>query len=67
MMTAVCDLFFAPKGIASGGGQGSSVATFEMSAVDGAAGGGAKAGCFERSAGFSSVFGSGVGATRCVC
>ena len=23
MMTAVCDLFFAPKGIASGGGHGS--------------------------------------------
>jgi hypothetical protein len=67
MMTAVCDLFFAPKGIASGGGHGSSVSTFEVSAVDGSAGGGAEAGCFERSAGFSSVLGLGTGAVWCVC
>ena len=30
-MTAVCDLFLAPKGIASGGGHGNSLATFETS------------------------------------
>ena len=39
MMTAVCDLFFAPKGIASGGGHGSSFSTLGLSAVNGAAGG----------------------------
>tara|TARA_R100000406_G_scaffold34458_1_gene22787 strand:- start:485 stop:721 length:237 start_codon:yes stop_codon:yes gene_type:complete len=31
MMIAVCDLFLAPKGIASSGGHGNSVANFEMS------------------------------------
>ena len=31
MMTAVCDLFFAPKGIASGGGHGNSLTTFGTS------------------------------------
>ena len=31
MTTAVCDLFLAPKGIPSGGGQGRSSANFEMS------------------------------------
>ena len=30
-MIAVCDLFFAPIGIASGGGHGSSMIKFEMS------------------------------------
>ena len=30
-MIAVCDLFFAPIGIASGGGHGNSMGKFEMS------------------------------------
>ena len=62
MMTAVCDLFLAPKGIASGGGHGSTVSTFGVSAASGAAGEGTDAGCRELPAGFSSVFGFGIGA-----
>ena len=52
MMTAVCALFFAPKGIASGGGHGKSMATFEMS---GSAPGGGEtlSGWFDAPAGFS--------------
>ena len=33
MITAVCDLFFAPIGIASGGGHGSSMGKFDMSGL----------------------------------
>ena len=52
MTTAVCSLFFAPIGIASGGGHGSSVSTFGTPASWEAAGEGDRAGCFE-AAGFS--------------
>ena len=54
MTIAVCCLFLAPIGIASGGGHGSSVATFGMSGVGGAPGEGDLAGCL--SAGFFSGF-----------
>tara|TARA_A100001201_G_C4090113_1_gene201774 strand:- start:156 stop:377 length:222 start_codon:yes stop_codon:yes gene_type:complete len=64
-MTAVCDLFLAPKGIASGGGHGSSVAIFDMSR--GLLGGlDTLSGCFD-SAGFSSASVLGTGAALCEC